>query len=157
MVDGQAGAEEIHLRHAADLLGGEQVLQRRIVGQLDVHELLVHGMPVGALFSIIDRLETLQNDASFEEAIGLSLRSIRQYRGTPARPLSLEQGGRTWELALILSRAISVLGSRGEAEKWLGRPAYLLDERRPIDLFVTTPGRRMVSALLSELEYGSDM
>jgi putative toxin-antitoxin system antitoxin component (TIGR02293 family) len=72
----------------------------------------------------------------------------------PARPLSLEQSGRTWKFAEILARATAVFGSQQEAEQWLERPAIGLDQRRPLDLLATQAGVRLVEDFLQRLEYG---
>lgn len=54
----------------------------------------------------------------------------------------------------IRKQAELLFGSRAEARAWLARPAMALEQRRPIDLLETEQGRRIMSNLLTQLEYG---
>jgi putative toxin-antitoxin system antitoxin component (TIGR02293 family) len=145
-------AEE--LQRVADLLGGARILRRKLSNPLDAHEMLLQGLPGKALSHLIDNFVVLQRTGSFEKAVGMSLRTFQRRKDTPAKPLSQEQSGRTWKFAEILAKATAVLGSQGEAEQWLERPAIGLDQRRPIDLLATPAGVEMVEDFLERLEYG---
>src|SRR6266478_9820758 len=122
------------LRRVTELLGGTRVLRRMLRSPLDAHEMLLHGLPGRALAHLVDSLVIIHWTASFEEAVGMSLRTFQRHKGAPTKLLSQEQSGRTWKFAEILAKATSLLGSQEEAEKWLERPAIGLDRRRPIDL-----------------------
>ena len=80
--------------------------------------------------------------------------TYQRHAAVSAKPLSPEQSGRTWKLAEILAKAISVFGSKEEAEQWLERPAMGLDQRKPIDLLATPAGVELVEDFLVRLEYG---
>ena len=54
----------------------------------------------------------------------------------------------------IMKQAELLFGSGAEARAWLARPAMALEQRRPIDLLDTADGRRVLSNLLTQLEYG---
>lgn len=54
----------------------------------------------------------------------------------------------------IFERAVDVMGSADEADRWLHRPALALDGQRPIDLIATAEGMAIVSDHLQRLEYG---
>lgn len=85
--------------------------------------------------------------------IGVSLRTLQRRKEEP-KPLSEDQGGRTWKFAEILAQATRVLGSQGEAERWLKSSVIPLSGRRPIDLLSTPAGVEMVENLLTQLECG---
>ena len=53
----------------------------------------------------------------------------------------------------ILTRAISVFGSRAAAVAWLVKPAIGLGRERPIDLLGTETGTKLVEEFLGRLEY----
>lgn len=142
------------LQRVADLLGGVRILGRKLTNPLDAHELLLEGLPGKVLGHLLDNLVVLQRTASLEKAIGMSLRTFQRRKDAPAKPLSLEQSGRTWKFAEILAKATEVFGSQDEAEHWLERPAMGLDQRRPIDLLATPAGVEMVEDLLGRIEYG---
>jgi putative toxin-antitoxin system antitoxin component (TIGR02293 family) len=137
-----------------DLLGGTKVLKRRLRDPLDAHELLLRGLPGAALTHLVDSLVLLQDPASLEKAVGISLRTFQRRKANPDKLLSQEQSGRTWKFAEILARATAALGSRTEAEQWLERPAIGLDRRRPIDLLATTAGVEIVENHLERIEHG---
>ena len=152
--DEAAVGEPEEFRGVADLLGGVRVLRHRLRNPLDAHEMLLQGLPGEALTHLVDASALLRKPASLEKAIGMSLRTFQRRRETPARSLNQEQSGRAWKFAEILAKATAVLGSQGEAEQWLERPAIGLDQRRPIDLLATPAGTELVEDLLERIEYG---
>jgi putative toxin-antitoxin system antitoxin component (TIGR02293 family) len=150
----QPPTDEAGRQLAAALLGGEAVLHRSLKGPLDVHEMILKGLPGRGLKALIEGLVSLDRTESLEKAVGISLRTFQRVKETPERPLSPEQSGRTWKFAEILAQASTVLGSREEAERWLERPAIGLNQQRPIDLLATPAGVRLVEEFLSRIEYG---
>lgn len=143
------------LKWIANLFGGTQILQHRLDHQLDAHDMLLKGIPGGALIHLVNQLESLQRSPDlFEKAVGMSLRTFQRRKEAPETPLNQEQSWRTWKFAEVLAKATMVLGSQTEAELWLERPAIGLDQHRPIDLMATPAGVEIVEAFLERLEYG---
>lgn len=54
----------------------------------------------------------------------------------------------------IRRHAEEVFGSRANARDWLSRPALALEQRRPVELLDSEEGRKVLSNLLTQLEYG---
>jgi putative toxin-antitoxin system antitoxin component (TIGR02293 family) len=129
------------LEPIVEILGGPRVLKERLEGPLDVHDLLLRGLPGAALAHLVDSFALLHDPMSLEKAVGISVRTIQRRKGAPGKPLSQEQSGRTWKFAEI-------------PERWFERPAVGLDHRRPIDLLATTAGVGIVEDHLERLEYG---
>lgn len=156
MANARAVALEVEsdLEKVAELLGGAKVLPRSVHNSLEVHDLLLEGLPGTALDHLVRGLVVLDKTDSLEKAVGMSLRTYQRRLDKPRQPLSQEQSGRAWRFAEILSRATSLLGSQEEAERWLERPAMALDDRRPIDLLSTPAGLELVTDHLTRLEYG---
>ncbi|MGR4862650.1 type II RES/Xre toxin-antitoxin system antitoxin [Caulobacter sp. LARHSG274] len=142
-------------RRVADLLGGARLLHHRIDTPLDAHDLIVGGMPAGALNHLMDKLLTVRHASGFEKALGMSLRTRQRRKDTPAKALNAEQGGRVWKFAEVLTRATDVFGSQSEAEQWLVRPAMGLDQRAPIELLASPAGAEVVEDFLTRIEYGA--
>jgi len=149
-----SATEAVEVERVAALLGGQRVLRRRLNTMLDVHELLLQGLPGKALSRLVEGLVALRMDSSLEKALGLSLRTFQRRREAPAKPLSTEQSGRVWKFAEILAKATAVFGSQAEAERWLERPAIGLNRHRPIDLLETPAGIELVETYLKQIEYG---
>ena len=57
----------------------------------------------------------LRWDDSFAKAIGMSHRTYQRHTSTSVKQLNPEQSGRTWKLAEILTKAVSIFGSKEEA------------------------------------------
>jgi putative toxin-antitoxin system antitoxin component (TIGR02293 family) len=147
--------ETSQLEQVVELLGGQRIVRRQLNTPLDVHEILVRGLPGTALLHLMENLVAAHSSASIEKAIGISLRTIqRRKKGGPTKPLSQEQSGRTWKFAEVLAKATAVFGSQQEAEQWLERPAVGLDQHRPIDLLATPAGAKIVEEFLERLEFG---
>jgi putative toxin-antitoxin system antitoxin component (TIGR02293 family) len=152
-LDGELEIKEETTR-VAELLGGYRILRVEVRNSLDAHELLLQGLPAKALTHLFENLVLIRQDRSFEKAIGMSLRTFQRRKDSPKKPLSPDQSGRTWKFAEIFTKAMTVFGSKDDAEQWLESPAIGLDQRRPIDLLATPAGVEMVEDLLVRLEYG---
>lgn len=137
-----------------ELLGGDAV-----VGTADptdpfsAHEIIAQGLPNKAVDRLADKL-TVMEDQSFEQAIGISTRTLQRWAKSPSQKLSQEQSGRVWKFAELLAKATSVLGSLAEAEQWFERPAIGLNQQRPIDLLSTPAGVNLVEDHLGRLAHG---
>ena len=149
----QARRQSERLRNIADLLGGPKVAGKYPANPLAAHEMLERGLPNTAIKYLLDGATTLAQK-SIERAIGMSERTRQRREKHPTELLSQDQAGRTWKFAGILTRAISVFGSRTAAEQWLAQPATGLDQRRPIDLLTTPAGVELVEDALGRIEYG---
>jgi putative toxin-antitoxin system antitoxin component (TIGR02293 family) len=149
----QVREESERLRHIADLLGGPKVVGKYPSDPLAAHEMLERGLPNTAIKHLLEGM-TMLAQKSIEGAIGMSVRTRQRREKHPTELLSQDQAGRTWKFAEILTRAISVFGSRTAAEQWLAQPATGLDQRRPIDLLTTPAGVELVEDFLGRIEYG---
>jgi putative toxin-antitoxin system antitoxin component (TIGR02293 family) len=152
-VAAEARGESERLRHITDLLGGRKVVGKYPANPLAVHEMLARRLPNAAVGHLLDGM-TMLAQKSIESAIGMSLRTRQRREKNPTELLNEDQTGRTWKFAEILTRAISVFGSRTAAEQWLAQPATGLDQRRPIDLLTTPAGVELVEDFLGRIEYG---
>ncbi|MBB3172573.1 putative toxin-antitoxin system antitoxin component (TIGR02293 family) [Endobacter medicaginis] len=139
---------------AVGLLGGERHLGRRVSGPMDVHDVILEGMPSSAAVCLFAELDHLKVDRAMENAVGFSLRTFQRRRGAPERMLTREQGGKLWLFAEILALASDVLGTQDAAERWLETPAIALERHRPLDLLATPAGTEMVRDLLGRMRTG---
>jgi putative toxin-antitoxin system antitoxin component (TIGR02293 family) len=114
---GSRSADAPAFELVVDILGGPKVLNWKLGGPLDAHELLLRGLPGAALTYLVDSLSLLHDPVSLEKAIGISLRTFQRRKANPTKLLNPEQSGRAWKFAEILAKATAVLGSRTEAEQ----------------------------------------
>lgn len=141
------------LGRVINLLGGPQVLKESISSKLDAHEIILKGLPGGALVYMVAHFKTMK-PVDVTQAVGVSLRTVQRRTKAPRARLNPEQSGRTWKFAEILANATEVFGDQAEAENWLANPAMSLDGRRPLDLLASPAGVEMVEQLLGRLKYG---
>ncbi len=145
---------DLYLKTAA-LLGGLDISADAMRNPFDIHDALLKGIPGSAWLNFVNRLLVLSKSGrQLERAMGVSLRTMQRKKGDPAKRLTTEQAGRTWQFAEILARATKALGSQEAAERWLERPAIGLDRKCPIDLLATPTGTKMVTDYLTRIEYG---
>jgi putative toxin-antitoxin system antitoxin component (TIGR02293 family) len=140
--------------HVSKLLGGQRLLRHRVAGPLDAHALILEGIPGAALMHMIDRLTALDKSAAFENAVGMSVRTLQRRKSAPASHLSTEQSAKTWKFAQVLAKATAIFGSQEEAEQWMLRPATGLDRHSPIELLATPAGVGLVEDFLVRIEHG---
>lgn len=139
---------------AINLLGGETIVQANIRSALDVHDLLLNGLPVSALRHLISKAKFLEDDETLKKAIGISLATLRRREGkiAPSR-LSTEESNRLWRFVSVFGQATQILGCDGSAEAWMTKAAIGLANRKPIDLLATPSGVAMVEEYLVRLEH----
>lgn len=148
--------EELEIERTAELLGGPQVLKRKVRSQLEAHDLLEKGIPAKALNHLVGQVAILRSShhGALEKAVGISLRTYQRTKSRPTKPLSPEQSGKAWKFAELFARVVSIFGSKKEAEAWFERPAMALQQRKPIDMLSTPAGLELVEEHLTRLEYG---
>jgi putative toxin-antitoxin system antitoxin component (TIGR02293 family) len=138
----------------ADFLGWSKVFTTASRSPLEVHDAIYRGFPSETVLELIKRIKVIGEKDLVEKALGLSLRTTQRHKASPGKVLSTEQSSRIWKFAEILSKAVTVLGSQEEAERWLSQPAMALEQKRPIDLLSTSAGVELVEDLLTRMEYG---
>lgn len=137
------------------LLGGEEAIHARVRNAIDAHEILLKGLPAGALLHLVSAVSFLEEGDALKKAIGLSLRTLQRHKAkSSTEPLSLEQSNRAWRFAEIFAHSVDVMGSEEAAEVWMNRPAIGLSNRKPVDLLATSAGVEAVEEYLTRLEYG---
>jgi putative toxin-antitoxin system antitoxin component (TIGR02293 family) len=146
--------ERARLASVASLLGAPSTFRKVPQSPLDAHEMILKGLPSGALSHLVQNFVFLHWDDSFARAIGMSHRTYQRHISSKSKPLNPEQSGRAWKLAQILATAASIFGSKEEAEQWLERPAIGLNQHKPLDLLATPAGVELVEDFLIRVEHG---
>jgi putative toxin-antitoxin system antitoxin component (TIGR02293 family) len=137
----------------ADLLGGDTILGRSFLTVLDAHEFIQRGLPSKSLISLLGQMPSIARE--IDSVVGISTRTLQRHKKDGAKELlSREQSGRLYRVAEIAAKAIDVLGSSEDAQRFLEEPALALDGNRPIDLLSTPAGAELVQRHLTRLDYG---
>jgi putative toxin-antitoxin system antitoxin component (TIGR02293 family) len=139
------------------MLGGPSVLPRAVDNEVDVHDLVLKGLPIRAMLRLVDDLHILETSIVLI-VLGMSPRNFQRRKAAAQRnsraTLSAEEGSKLWKFAEILALATRTLGSQEAAEIWLNSSQMGLEWKRPVDLLATIQGAKLVDTLLTRMEYG---
>ncbi|MBE0532513.1 MAG: DUF2384 domain-containing protein [Rhodospirillales bacterium] len=141
------------IRRAAGLLGGPTVLGHPLREWLDVHEILLQGLPGTALQHFVDSL-IVTTSAAISEALGMSRRTLQRRLNIPEMTLRRKQSERLWTFAYIVAKATTALGSQERAENWMTTPRASVRGLRPIDLLASPVEIDIVENLLERACWG---
>lgn len=120
------------------------------VGSLiEVHDLLLKGLPVAAVEHLRAQLQQMRNDPRILSTLSLARRRPIS-EGQTLTPL---QSNLVWTFARLLARSTQVLGDQSAAERWMVEPVMAL-ERRPIELMTTCVGVQAIDDHLTRMEFG---
>ena len=134
------------------LLGGAEVLGRKVTSRLSLADAIAKGLPRRALERVKEALRL--TDAEIASTLGISQKTISRLRTRPESSLGPGASDRLYRLAVILSLAAEVLEEEELAREWLRTPQVGLNNRIPLDLLNTEAGAREVEDLLGRIENG---
>jgi putative toxin-antitoxin system antitoxin component (TIGR02293 family) len=75
-------------------------------------------------------------------------------RATAKSALSVDTSDHIVQILKVLTRCISVFGSKEQATRWLNNPNHALGGERPIRLMDTIEGITLVHDTVTRIEYG---
>lgn len=137
-------------RRIAEVLGGRQVLRRRVASIIELSDAVAQGLPKSALRNAVRRI--------FEDA-GEQRRMM--YRIVPEATfkrrrdrLSSVESERTERLARVIATAEYVWEDRDSARRFLTTPHPMLAGKAPLNAAMTELGARQVEDLLAKILHG---
>jgi putative toxin-antitoxin system antitoxin component (TIGR02293 family) len=137
-------------RRIAEVLGGRQVLRRRVASIIELSDAVAQGLPKSALRNAVRRI--------FEDA-GEQRRMM--YRIVPEATfkrrrdrLSSAESERTERLARVIATAEYVWEDRDSARRFLTTPHPMLAGKAPLNAAMTELGARQVEDLLAKILHG---
>jgi putative toxin-antitoxin system antitoxin component (TIGR02293 family) len=134
----------------AKLLGGREVLGRRVANELELEGCARDGFPLGVL-------EVLQNNAVLtadDVYKWIIPRRTLSHRLKKNQRLSLDESNRVSRVARIFALAAETLGSAERAAEWLRRPLRQFAGRTPLEMLATDLGSHQVETLLGRIAHG---
>ncbi len=133
------------------VLGGTQMLRRRIDSDSELTRLTREGLPVRTLTLLAEGLKIERR--TLARVVGISDRTLSRRIAKDER-LSAEESDRTVRLARVIAMATDTLGNPQKASSWLQKPNRALEDQMPLDLLDTDTGARSVETVLGRIEYG---
>lgn len=129
----------------AEAMGGEPVLKTPVHSVLDLHKVLVQGVPKAAVAFLGRSFADVMPAQDFA-ALFTSVSTMKR-----AGPLSLAAGERVQRVARLTALAERALGGRDKGVAWLTTAHPMLGRATPLDLARTEIGARQVERLLTNI------
>lgn len=129
----------------AEAMGGETVLKTPVHSMLDLHNVIVHGVPKAAVAFLGKTFAHVMPSQDFA-AIFTSASTMKR-----AGPLSLAAGERVQRVARLTALAERAFGNRDKGVAWLTTAHPMLGRSTPLDLARTEIGARQVERLLANI------
>jgi putative toxin-antitoxin system antitoxin component (TIGR02293 family) len=137
-------------RRIAEVLGGPQVLRKRVTSLEDLSEAVARGLPKSAL-----RLAAQRACVGRREQRELIFGVVPEATFKRRRDrLSFAESERTERLARVIAAAEHAWGDQNHARRFLTAPHPLLRGRTPLKTSRTELGARQVEELLAHLVHG---
>lgn len=136
----------------SEALGGRKVMGKKLNSNLDVIEIVQHGLPSQAVFCLQKTLGL--SDDEYSATLGVSSKWLVRQRKAPKSHLGVDVSDRLVRIARLYTLAEEVLENPHAALHWLNRPQPGLNERVPLELMRTEVGAKEVEELLYRIEYG---
>jgi putative toxin-antitoxin system antitoxin component (TIGR02293 family) len=123
-------------------------------GELDSPLDLAHSIEEGLQVSAVDRVAkaVAPDDPGFKFRI-VPKPTLERRRRSKSR-LKNEEGEKVARLARVFSMGLSVFGDEAKVQQFLSRPHMLLDNKRPVDVALSTgPGAEAVINIMGRAAY----
>jgi putative toxin-antitoxin system antitoxin component (TIGR02293 family) len=132
------------------ILGGEEVLQKKIQSQMDLIELSHKGIPKDALVNLAKYLSfTIRQMA---QLLPVTERTLQRYTSQKHfNPVVSEQ---ILHIAEVAAKGTEVFGAKDQFLSWMNHPNKALANKTPISLLSSRFGLEMVLDELGRMEYG---
>jgi putative toxin-antitoxin system antitoxin component (TIGR02293 family) len=134
----------------AKMLGGEKILGVEVKSERDLEKIVIKGLPIDAIFQIIDRIFPKQLDKYYQ----LVPRTTLIRRQKEGSPLSIEESQKAERIARVFSFAVEVWGNENKAREFMTKSHPMLEDRTPFEVSLSELGARAVEQILGRLMLG---
>lgn len=137
----------IEPRSVAEAMGGAPVLKTPVHSMLDLHDVVVRGVPKAAVAFLARRYAEVMPAHDFAAIIASA--STMKRPG----PLSLAAGERVQRVARLSALADRAFGDRDKGVAWLTTAHPMLGDTTPLAMARTEIGARQAERLLANIIY----
>jgi putative toxin-antitoxin system antitoxin component (TIGR02293 family) len=137
-------------RRIAEVLGGRQVLRRRVASIIELSDAVAQGLPKSALRNAVRRIS---EDAGEQRRMMYRIVPEATFKRRRDR-LSSVESERTERLARVIATAEYVWEDRDSARRFLMTPHPMLAGKAPLNAAMTELGARQVEDLLANILHG---
>lgn len=137
-------------RRIAQVLGGRQVLRRRVASIIELSDAVAQGLPKSALRSTVRRIS---DDAGEQRRMMYRIVPEATFKRRRDR-LSSAESERTERLARVIATAEYVWGGTEDTRRFLRTPHPMLAGKTPLGAAMSELGARQVEDLLAKIVHG---
>lgn len=138
------------LAQAADILGGESVLGKKIQNRMDMIELSRLGISKVAVNNLASFLAL--SSKQLADVLPVSERTLQRYRST--KNFNCYVSERVLQIAEVTAKGTEVFGDKSKYIQWMHSPIRAFDDRTPFEMLNSTFGADMVLQELGRIEHG---
>jgi putative toxin-antitoxin system antitoxin component (TIGR02293 family) len=138
------------LSNVAAVLGGEDVLHKKIRNRMDLIELSYQGVTKDALIHLSDYLSFTTHQIA--ELLPVTARTIQKY--SLDKPFNRVVSEQILQLAEVAAKGVEVFGDKEKFRAWMNHPNKALADKTPASLLNSRFGIEMVMDELGRIEYG---
>ena len=132
------------------ILGGVEVLRKKIKNNFDFIRLSKEGLPIGALTSLQRRMRFTNKE--FSQVMGMSESTlIRRYKS--GHILEKSEAQNAIQIASVWAKGLEIF-EPDDFKHWLNTKNQALGGAKPVDLLDTPLGREQIKELLLRIEWG---
>lgn len=131
----------------AETMGGESVLKTPVRSLLDLHNVILHGVPKAAVAFLGRAYADVMPSQDFA-ALFTSASTMKR-----AGPLPVAAGERVQRVARLTALAERTFGDRDKGVAWLTTAHPILGRTTPLELAKTEIGARQVERMLTNILY----
>ncbi len=132
------------------ILGGEEVLRKKIQSQMDLIELSQVGIPKDALVNLAKYLSFTIGQMA--QLLPVTERTIQKY--PPQKHFNSAVSEQILHIAEVAARGAEVFGTKDQFLSWLNHPSKAMANKTPMSLLNSRFGVEMVLDELGRMEYG---
>jgi len=140
----------MELSNVAEILGGEEVLGKRLESKMDFVELGGRGVTKDAVAHLARYLSLSWRQMA--DLLPITERTLQRYASE--QYLNTIVSEQVLQIAEVVARGMEVFGDKSRLLAWMAQPNIVLADNTPLNLLGSRFGTEMVLDELGRLEYG---
>jgi len=140
----------MELSDITTILGGEEVLHKKIQSQMDMIELSHRGVPKDALVNLAKYLSFTIHQMA--ELLPVTERTIQRYASQ--KHFNRVVSEQILHIASVAAKGTEVFGAKDKFLSWMNHPNKALANKTPLSLLSSRFGVEMILDELGRMEYG---
>jgi putative toxin-antitoxin system antitoxin component (TIGR02293 family) len=140
----------MELSGVTEVLGGSEILAKKIESRMDLIELGDRGVSKDVLLKLAKYLNLSMREMA--DLLSITERTIQRY--DPKRHFNRVVSEQILQIAEVAAKGVKVSGDKDKFLSWMRQPNKALGNKTPLDLLGSRFGTEMILDELGRMEYG---